>query len=253
MLIRLKFQKVGAMRFIGHLDILRYFQKALSRSGLQVKYSEGFHPHPVMSFASPLGVGLSSDGEYMDTELVEDYSENDILERMNRVLSDEIRITMVCTLNPYIVNQKKVASMSLVSSADYLVYGKAGCRITEPEFRTVLSNILEKDDIQINKKTKTTEETLNIRPYIYNYGFDYTSFLLSHVDMEYCSKYQCSVKIKKDCPYIYLRLSAGSVMNLKPETVLKAAGDVPIDDFQMHRLEIFHQSEKGCIPLWAIK
>ena len=53
MKVRLKFRKYGNMKFIGHLDMMRYFQKAIRRSGIPVCYSEGFSPHMIMSFASP--------------------------------------------------------------------------------------------------------------------------------------------------------------------------------------------------------
>lgn len=54
------------MRFIGHLDMMRYFQKAFRRSGIDIQYSQGYSPHQLISFAAPLGVGLTSTGEYMD-------------------------------------------------------------------------------------------------------------------------------------------------------------------------------------------
>ena len=60
MKVRVKFSKHGAMRFIGHLDVMRYFQKAIRRAGLPIVFTEGFSPHMVMSFASPLGVGLKA-------------------------------------------------------------------------------------------------------------------------------------------------------------------------------------------------
>ena len=64
MKIRIKFRKYGIMKFIGHLDIMRYFQKAMRRADIDICYSSGFSPHMIMSFASPLGLGLESDGEY---------------------------------------------------------------------------------------------------------------------------------------------------------------------------------------------
>mgnify|MGYP003549721286 FL=1 len=67
--VRIKFSKHGVMRFIGHLDIMRYFQKVFRRAEIDIAYSGGFSPHQIMSFAQPLGVGLESDGEYMDVEL----------------------------------------------------------------------------------------------------------------------------------------------------------------------------------------
>ena len=58
MKLRIKFNKFGAVKFIGHLDVMRFFQKALRRADIDVAYSGGFSPHQIMSFASPLGVGL---------------------------------------------------------------------------------------------------------------------------------------------------------------------------------------------------
>ena len=67
--IRIKFRKWGAMKFIGHLDMMRYFQKAVRRANIDICYSEGYSPHQIMSFAAPLGVGITSDGEYFDIEV----------------------------------------------------------------------------------------------------------------------------------------------------------------------------------------
>ena len=64
--VRIRFGKEGMMRFIGHLDVLRTFQKIFRRADVPMVYSKGFSPHPVMSFALPLGLGLSSEGEYLD-------------------------------------------------------------------------------------------------------------------------------------------------------------------------------------------
>ena len=70
MKIRIKFSKQGAMKFIGHLDTMRYFQKAMRRADVDIRYSEGFSPHQIMSFAAPLGVGLTGSGEYLDIEVI---------------------------------------------------------------------------------------------------------------------------------------------------------------------------------------
>ena len=63
MKIRIKFSKQGAMKFIGHLDTMRYFQKAMRRADVDIRYSEGFSPHQIMSFAAPLGVAASREAE----------------------------------------------------------------------------------------------------------------------------------------------------------------------------------------------
>ena len=64
--IRIKFRKYGAMKFISHLDVMRYFQKAIRRAKIDICFSEGFSPHMIMSFASPLSLGVTSEAEYMD-------------------------------------------------------------------------------------------------------------------------------------------------------------------------------------------
>ena len=71
MIIRVRFGKEGALRFIGHLDVLRTFQKIFRRAEIPMVYSQGYSPHPIMSFALPLGLGLSSEGEYLDAEIEE--------------------------------------------------------------------------------------------------------------------------------------------------------------------------------------
>ena len=69
MKIRIRFMKRGTMQYVGHLDLMRLFQKVFRRSGFDVAYSNGFNPHQQMSFASPLGLGLTSIGEYLDVSL----------------------------------------------------------------------------------------------------------------------------------------------------------------------------------------
>ena len=74
MKVRIKFSKEGPVKFVGHLDTMRYFQKAIRRANLPVAFSGGYSPHMIMSFAQPLGVGVTSDGEYFDIEITEPIS-----------------------------------------------------------------------------------------------------------------------------------------------------------------------------------
>ena len=67
MKVRIKFTKEGPMKFVGHLDTMRYFQKAIRRAELPIAFSGGYSPHMIMSFAAPLGVGVTSTGEYFDS------------------------------------------------------------------------------------------------------------------------------------------------------------------------------------------
>ena len=83
MKIRIKFRKQGIMKFIGHLDIMRYFQKAMRRAEIDICYSEGFSPHMIMSFAAPLGVGITSEGEYFDIEVLSTQDSKTALKKLN--------------------------------------------------------------------------------------------------------------------------------------------------------------------------
>ena len=81
MKVRIKFAKYGALKFIGHLDVMRYMQKVIRKSEIDVAYSQGFNPHQLLYFASPLGVGLTSEGEYFD--IVLNSEEPDIVDKLN--------------------------------------------------------------------------------------------------------------------------------------------------------------------------
>ena len=98
MRLRIKFRKYGVLRFIGHLDLMRFFQKAIRRAEIDIAYTTGFSPHQIMSFAAPLGVGLSSNGEYMDIEVNSMISCQDAKKRLNEASVPGIEVTKVCVL-----------------------------------------------------------------------------------------------------------------------------------------------------------
>ena len=79
------------MKFVGHLDIMRYFQKAMRRAEVDIAYSEGFSPHQKMSFAAPLGLGLTSEGEYMDIEVHQSKSSKEMVQALNAVCGNRKR------------------------------------------------------------------------------------------------------------------------------------------------------------------
>ena len=119
--IRIKFRKNGVMKFIGHLDIMRFFQKAVRMSGIDICYSEGFSPHQIMSFAAPLGVGLTSEGEYVDIRMNHAPSSREALERMNAVMAEGMEAISFRRLPD---NSKN--AMSIVAAADYEVRFRQG-------------------------------------------------------------------------------------------------------------------------------
>ena len=165
--LRVKFSKHGNIRFIGHLDVMRYFQKTIRRAGIDVAYTSGFSPHQIMSFAQPLGVGLESNGEYMDIEVNSLTSCEDVMTRLNQASIPDIRV-----LNVVVLPDGAGNAMASVAAAAYTVRFKEG-RLPECLDQTtavqekVLTDFLMQEHIWIQKEGKSGIRKVDIRPGIY--------------------------------------------------------------------------------------
>ena len=113
MKIRIKFSKYGNMKFIGHLDVMRYFQKAIRRADLNIRYSGGFSPHQIMSFAAPLGVGITSRSEYVDIELLDEEVPAGMKERLNAQMAEGFEVVDVRLLP-----ENAAGAMSIVAAGE---------------------------------------------------------------------------------------------------------------------------------------
>ena len=157
MKIRIKFKKQGNMKFIGHLDIMRYFQKVMRRADVAIRYSEGFSPHQIMSFAAPLGVGLTSNGEYMDIEVLSTENSKAMVCRLNEVMTEGMEVISYRKLEDSSKN-----AMSIVAAADYTLTFRPG---KEPEdmdgFFQKLMDFYGQDEILITKQTKKGERQVD--------------------------------------------------------------------------------------------
>jgi radical SAM family uncharacterized protein/radical SAM-linked protein len=91
--IRIRFEKVGRMRYLSHLEMLTLFTRAIGRAAVPIRYSQGFHPHPKFSFATALSVGIESYAEYMDFEVDAGYTAGELQEALNRTLPEGVRVT----------------------------------------------------------------------------------------------------------------------------------------------------------------
>ena len=156
MKIRLRFSKQGQMKFIGHMDMVRYFQKVMRRSEVDVAYSEGFSPHQKMSFAAPLSVGVLSRGEYFDLEVNSTESSKVMLERINAQNAEGVEV-----LSYKLLPDDAKNAMSVVAGADYKVY-------TDLFNQNMLDAFMNQDQIIVLKKTKKSEKEVDIKPLIYN-------------------------------------------------------------------------------------
>ncbi len=276
MKVRIKFQKYGAMKFIGHLDVMRYFQKAFRRAGFDNEYSKGFSPHQIMSFAAPLGVGLTSDGEYLDVELKSSDSPEIMVNRLNTVMTEGFRIIGYKFLKEREENQKNVTAMAQVASADYLVSLKDGSAVpelinTQEKFSRAFREFYTAEGIVIDKKTKTSEKAVDIKPMITLVAFTSEEYeelkektlqqLSGEAESGFPLSSEAGIPISVADVYrngirVYLQLATGSSANLKPELVMEAffnhiGVEFPGFAWQVHRLEVYSRDEFGgkLIPL----
>ena len=221
---RIKFRKYGSLRFIGHLDVMRFFQKVMRRADIPIAFSGGYSPHMIMSFANPLGIGLTSDGEYFDIELTEAVNSQDAVRRMNEACVEGIEVLSIRRIS----DEKKLTGMTILAGADYLTSVRKG---TFPDdWKEKFTQFMAQPEIRILKQTKRSEKEVDIKPLIYAW------------------------ELRGDA--IYLKVAAGSVENLKPDLVMEAfchflAIDPESIRFQHHRLEMYtDRSEDGSlIPL----
>ncbi|MCI7794860.1 MAG: TIGR03936 family radical SAM-associated protein [Lachnospiraceae bacterium] len=219
MKIRIKFSKQGNMKFIGHLDIMRYFQKVMRRADVDIRYSEGFSPHQIMSFAAPLGVGLTGSGEYLDIEVLSTDSSAEMVRRMNLAMVEGMEVLSYKKLPDDAGN-----AMSLVAACDYTVRMRDGYTeamgLTDVSFMSSLVSFIETGDLQITKKTKKGEKEMDLRPYIYEQS------------------------LTDDGRGVFLKLSSGSAANIKPELLLEAyckslGQEFPAFGFLINREEVY--------------
>lgn len=222
---RIKFSKYDTMVFIGHLDVMRYFQKAFRRAELPIAYSTGFSPHQILSFAAPLGVGHFSNGEYLDCEFTEMVAEQEIVDRLNAVMVTGIDILGATQLDEHATN-----AMASVAAAKYTVRVRAGHEMPFDIFEH-FDAFMKQDEILYEKQTKKSTKMLNLKEFIFDYCVGDDS--------------------------IELLVDASSSGNIKPSLVMDAffvANQQAIGefDFVYTREETYRRNEEGeLVPLNA--
>ena len=151
------FEKPYALRHIGHLDLMRTIQRALRRSGLPVRYSQGFNPHIKLSFASPLSVGIAGEREIMDVSMDGDVTEDDFAAALDRVMPPGMRVKMARA-----IEDKFPTLMRLAAGSRFRI---------EPDMPVealgeAIESLLAMDEYMAIRKTKSGKNMANIRPFI---------------------------------------------------------------------------------------
>lgn len=216
---RIRFTKTDKMQYIGHLDLLTFFQRAIKRAGLPIAYSQGFNPHQLTSFAIPLPLGMTSVCEYVEIQLKEFVSCKEIKDRLNAVSTRGIEI-----LDVRKVRQGEKGCAAEVCGATY----KIVLNELIEDFDLKYKEIQNKEQWNIEKKGKKVTKVVDIKPEVYS---------LEALD----NTEKTTLKV---C------IATGSGNNLKPELLLKYIYSQFNMDFnplktEIIRLELLRQGEKG--------
>ena len=255
MIIRVKFGKEGALRFIGHLDVLRTFQKIFRRADIPMAYSQGFSPHPIMSFALPLGLGLSSEGEYLDAEivwpeepgegapvpepvpelvegLVEGTGGGDLLSALRAATSPDLPIYAVRRLP-----EKAGNAMASVGRAAYRLEIRPEWT---GELKEAAQALMARESILIQKETKSKTVEMDLRPCIHKLEVNQGDSCPPPEAGEGGPPPKAVVGGGDSPPHLILHLSAGSKANIKPELVweLLNAGHGERKPLSLRRLDL---------------
>ncbi len=151
--------KRNRLRYVSHLDMQRLMQRALNRTTLPFAWSQGFNPHPVMSFASAMAMGWTSEYEIVDIRMAQDVTAEQVTKEMAGALPPDMPV-----YEARLVDDRKGAPMALVESAEYRILFES----PDPEavFRAIQGYMGEEHVIAL-RKTKTGEKEADIRPMTY--------------------------------------------------------------------------------------
>ena len=187
----LKYTRDERVKYISHLDFIRMFHRTVRRSGVNFLFSEGFNPHPVMTVAMPLSVGVTSGGEYMKVGFTDEFSPAKIKEKINSSFPPGFEITEIHKL------QGKEIDLTKIRFADYTVMAELaeGASVCDGK------ELIDRESVVVMKKSKSGEKPSDIRP---------------HIKMLSLASVDGNVATYK------MRLSCSNDYNLKPETVISA-------------------------------
>ena len=218
----IRFGKEPRLRFISHLDLQRFFQRAVNRTGLPIAWSQGFNPHPVMSFGSALALGWTSEYEVIDIKLSAPMGRGRVEAAVKGALPEDLPV-----LEVRMIDDKHPAPMAQVRMSDYRIIldGDSAGRVVEaiPEF-------LGRDSVMAVKKSKSGEKEIDIRP--------------------------LAIALKQTDVGIFCRLMLTEQNTLKPDLLVKALSDIAgfePPEARIHRLTLLGEGDNGeILPLMKL-
>lgn len=154
---RLLFQKTGRAIWISHLDLMRLFQRAFKRAGLQLKHTQGYNPRPSVSIALPLSVGVESCCELLDFDLEgQELPLEEITQRLNSALVEGI------TVQKTYEGGRKLRDLALLRCQVLLEYDHG----VAPDLVEQIKQLFQRESLPVSKKSKNGPVEQDIIPMI---------------------------------------------------------------------------------------
>ena len=157
---RIQYEKKNYARYLSHLDLIRIFERVCRRAGIPLQYSQGFNPHPKMSFGPPLSLGFTSEAEYLDLELAAQFPAERLSGLINPLLPDGMKIVQLKE-----IKEKVTALSAAINSSEYLI-SLDSVSIPNQKFEQALTALLQEEHIEVQRRVKGKYKQINIRPFI---------------------------------------------------------------------------------------
>lgn len=226
MILRLKYCKTAQGRFLSHLDLLRTMQRIFRRAGIPLAYSEGFNPHPKISYGSALAVGVTSDGEYLDIELRQDMSATEVAQRLEPVVPPGIKVLAVKELAG-----RQDALMAIINLARYKVEVPLEGAVSQSDVDEMISFLLAQENILVDREGKKGLRSIDIRSGIIN----------------------LTAQVTEGALIFLMEVQTGSEGNVRPEEiitwlrlkVLQPKGLELKGNLRIHRIGLFVRDKDG--------
>jgi len=161
--IRIKYNKGEELKFIGHLDLMRVFERGVRRAGIPIAYSQGFNPKMRISYGTPLPLGITSEAEYADFEINGWIKPDELKTKLNSSLPEGLKVIEAILIGP-----KEDSLMAKTEAVEYVVDLPAGTN----NIKERIKEALDKKELKIKRKRKDSIKEIDIRPMIGSLEFD---------------------------------------------------------------------------------
>jgi radical SAM-linked protein len=178
--LRIRFRRGEAVKYISHLDIMRLWQRALVRAGMPLAYSEGFNPHPRISLAAPLALGVTSEAELMDIILTRPVSPHFFTAAVGQQLPPDVEILQANVIAPVLPSLQ-----SQVRFAEYQV--KLETEMGREEAQAAIARLLEQEQLPWQHQRDTGPRHYDLRA------------LLDDVWLIGCGQGNCTLGMRLRC------------------------------------------------------